>query len=93
VSLEDTLKGWTGPSSDSEQDKQERTERMVREAIAAHAAFKGCSLSVYAKGSYANNGLCATRFRALRRKIPANEDFGRGPCDSVEVGFGVLVVR
>lgn len=55
MSLEDQLSGWTGPSSDTEQDKQDRTVRMVKEAIQAHAAFDDCSLSVYAKGSYANN--------------------------------------
>ena len=33
MSLEDTLSGWTGPSSDTEQEKQERTVRMIREAI------------------------------------------------------------
>lgn len=55
MSLEKQLSGWTGPSSDSEQEKQERTERMVREAINAHAPFAGCDLRVYAKGSYANN--------------------------------------
>jgi len=54
MELETTLAGWTGPSSDTEKDKQERTERMVREAIAAHDAFQNCSLRVYAKGSYAN---------------------------------------
>ena len=26
MSLEGTLVGWTGPSSDTEQDKQDRTE-------------------------------------------------------------------
>lgn len=55
MSLEGTLAGWTGPSSDTEQDKQARTERMVREAIDAHEAFRGYSFSVYAKGSYPNN--------------------------------------
>lgn len=55
MSLEKKLSGWTGPSSDSEQEKQERTERMVREAINAHAPFADCALRVYAKGSYANN--------------------------------------
>jgi hypothetical protein len=55
MSLEDTLDSWTAPSSDTEQEKQERTERMVREAIDAHAPFATCGLSVYAKGSYANN--------------------------------------
>lgn len=55
MSLEQKLNGWTGPSSDTEQDKQERTERMVREAIAEHAPFAQCGLRIYAKGSYANN--------------------------------------
>lgn len=55
MSLEETLSGWTGPSSDTEQEKQERTERMVREAVRDHSAFDDCSLRVYAKGSYANN--------------------------------------
>ncbi|MCE5254332.1 MAG: nucleotidyltransferase [Actinomycetia bacterium] len=55
MSLEDTLSGWTGPSSNTEQDKQDRTERMICEAVEAHAAFKDCSLSVFAKGSYPNN--------------------------------------
>ncbi|PPF38748.1 nucleotidyltransferase [Rathayibacter sp. AY1A3] len=52
---EEQLAGWTGPSSATEQDKQELTERMIREAISAHEAFKGFSFSIYAKGSYANN--------------------------------------
>ena len=55
MALEDTLDGWTGPSSDTEQDKQDRTERMIREAVAEHRAFDTCQLSIYAKGSYANN--------------------------------------
>lgn len=53
--LEEKLAGWTGPSSPTEQEKQDRTERMIREAIKEHAAFNSCSLKVYAKGSYANN--------------------------------------
>lgn len=55
MSLEDKLSGWTGPSSDTEKDKQDRTERMIREAISSHEPFNNCSLSVFAKGSYANN--------------------------------------
>ena len=55
MSLEQTLSGWTGPSSDFEQEKQERTRRMVIEAVSNHVGFKGCTLNVYAKGSYANN--------------------------------------
>lgn len=55
MSVEDMLIRWTAPSSDTEQEKQDRTERMVCQAVEAHAPFKGCSLDVYAKGSYANN--------------------------------------
>lgn len=55
MTSEQQLIGWTEPSSNSEQEKQERTERMVREAVQNHGGFKGCSLSVYAKGSYPNN--------------------------------------
>lgn len=55
TALDDKLAGWTGPSSATEQDKQDRTERMIREAINAHAPFESLSRKVYAKGSYANN--------------------------------------
>ena len=51
---EDQLISWTKPSSDTEQDKQDRTERMIREAISDHPEFHDCTLSVYAKGSYPN---------------------------------------
>jgi hypothetical protein len=54
-SLENLLSSWTGASSSTEQDKQERTERMIRDAVGAHQPFGGCNLSVYAKGSYPNN--------------------------------------
>ncbi len=55
ASLEDRLVSWTGPSSATEQDKQERTERMVKEAVRDHPGCQNCMLSVYTKGSYPNN--------------------------------------
>ncbi len=55
TALEEKLKGWTGPSSATEQEKQDRTERMIRDAINAHEPFQTLSRKVYAKGSYANN--------------------------------------
>lgn len=55
MNLEDKLLGWTGPSSNTEKDKQDRTERMIREAIDSHEPLNNCSLNVFAKGSYANN--------------------------------------
>ena len=54
-SLEEKFIGWTGPSFATEQEKQERTESMIKEAIKTHAPFNDCNLSVYAKGSYPNN--------------------------------------
>lgn len=55
MSLEVKLNGWTNPSSDTEQEKQDRTERMIRQAIDSHQPFNNCTLKVFAKGSYANN--------------------------------------
>ena len=47
MNLEDLLGSWTKPSSDTERDKQERTERMVKKAISDHPAFHDCTLSTY----------------------------------------------
>ena len=55
MTLESTLSNWTAASSNSETEKQERTARMIRGAIAAHRTFDGYSVKVYAKGSYPNN--------------------------------------
>ena len=52
---ESQFQSWTAPSSDSEQDRQARTVRMIRDAMREHEAFAGTSYSVYAKGSYPNN--------------------------------------
>ncbi len=52
---DELLSAWIEPSSDTEQSRQDRAERLIREAVKAHSAFAGVNLSVYAKGSYANN--------------------------------------
>jgi len=49
------LSKWIRPSSDSEQDRQNRAERMIREAIERHDVFSTTDVAIYAKGSYANN--------------------------------------
>jgi hypothetical protein len=54
MTVEATVSGWTGPSSATEQEKQERTERMIKQAITARPALADASISVFAKGSYAN---------------------------------------
>lgn len=52
---EAVLGQWVRPSSDSEQQKQDRAVRMVKAAMVAWPAFDGVSHGVYSKGSYANN--------------------------------------
>jgi len=52
---EETFRGWSGPSSATEQEKQERAERMVRDAIRASRALASKQIEVFAQGSYRNN--------------------------------------
>jgi hypothetical protein len=49
------LSRWIQPSSPTEQDRQDRAERMIRDALGAHKALSGTDYRIYAKGSYANN--------------------------------------
>jgi tRNA nucleotidyltransferase (CCA-adding enzyme) len=51
---EATLRDWSGPASSTEEDKRERTERLVRHAIQSSMDLPS-SVRVFAKGSYANN--------------------------------------
>lgn len=52
---ETLLSMWIKPSSDDEQEQQDRAQRMVIAAVKAHDPLKTANLYVYAKGSYANN--------------------------------------
>ncbi|GAA2474100.1 nucleotidyltransferase [Streptomyces mauvecolor] len=45
---------WKTPPGASEQDRLERAERMVKDAINQHEAFQGPEITVEAKGSYPN---------------------------------------
>jgi hypothetical protein len=49
------LSRWIKPSSDDEQEQQDRAKRMVTDAVKAHSPLKTANLYVFAKGSYANN--------------------------------------
>ncbi len=55
TALEDKLSNYKNPSSDNEKDKQDRAERMVRQALAGWPGFKDISLRILPKGSYTNN--------------------------------------
>ncbi|MGI8417392.1 MAG: nucleotidyltransferase domain-containing protein [Nakamurella sp.] len=49
------LSRWIKPSSDNEQDQQDRAWRMVNDAIDAHPVLAGVNKCIYTKGSYPNN--------------------------------------
>lgn len=49
------LSAWIKPSSDSEKDRQDRAERMVKDAIKSWPAFEDITPVIYTKGSYPNN--------------------------------------
>jgi hypothetical protein len=52
---EATFHEWSKPSSDTEQQKYENAERMIRDAIKESTALTGRDIRVFAKGSYRNN--------------------------------------
>jgi hypothetical protein len=51
MSREDTLRAWSQRPSDTEQDRIDRTERMVREAISHSPDYRVKNATVFAKGS------------------------------------------
>ena len=50
-----TLESWTQRASDTEQQKQERTVRMIQQALDSHTPLSTAGLQAFAKGSYPNN--------------------------------------
>jgi hypothetical protein len=50
---EDTFRRWSGPSSPTEQEKQDRAERMVREAIRGSDTLRGRQIEVFPRGRIA----------------------------------------
>ncbi len=53
--FEALLRNWSGPSSDTEQEKQENAERLIGEAIREHEGLAARNVQVFAQGSYRNN--------------------------------------
>lgn len=51
---EQTLSTWGKPASETEENKRDRTERAIRDALAKSPFCRDLPLNVYAKGSYAN---------------------------------------
>jgi hypothetical protein len=52
---EATLQRWVRPASDTEEQKRDRAVKAVREALSSLGDVRALPLSVYPKGSYANN--------------------------------------
>jgi hypothetical protein len=52
---EDTFRSWARPSSDSEEQKYQNAERMIRDAIRADDTLSQHRIEVFAQGSYRNN--------------------------------------
>lgn len=53
--IEATFRSWASPPSNSEEDKCNRTIRMIREAISNSPQLSARSISVFLQGSYHNN--------------------------------------
>jgi hypothetical protein len=52
---EETFQIWAEPPSDTEQEKCERAERMIRSAISDHKAFTDKLINIIPQGSYHND--------------------------------------
>ena len=52
---ESVFRAWSKPASDSEEERYQRTERMIRAAFKSLEAFSGRSYTVFTQGSYRNN--------------------------------------
>jgi hypothetical protein len=52
---ESTFASWAGPPSDTQKEKSENAERMIRKAVEQDAALSRRSVRVFTQGSYRNN--------------------------------------
>lgn len=52
---ETTLKSWTNPASDSEEQKIENTINMIKSAINSSRELQDLTIEIFVQGSYANN--------------------------------------
>jgi len=52
---EQQCRTWSGPTSDTEDQKRDRTENAIRDAILNSPELTGRAVRVFAKGSYKNN--------------------------------------
>lgn len=55
IDWESTFRNWSKPSSDTEKEKCENTERMIHDAIHQSQVLNTRNIKVFAQGSYRNN--------------------------------------
>jgi predicted nucleotidyltransferase len=55
IDWEEQFHSWSGPASVTEDQKRDRTENAIREAIEDSPELAGRAIRVFAKGSYKNN--------------------------------------
>lgn len=52
---EETLKSWTSPLSQTEEQRVENTVQMIKNAVTSYDKLSDCTMEIFAQGSYANN--------------------------------------
>jgi len=52
---EDTFRRWSGPSSDTEEEKRDRAERLIGDGIRESDTLAIHEIRVFTQGSYKNN--------------------------------------
>lgn len=52
---EETLKSWTAPLSQTEEQRVENAIRMIKDAVTSYGKLSDCTLEIFSQGSYANN--------------------------------------
>ena len=52
---EDTLKSWTSPLSQTEEQRVVNTVKMIKDAVTSYDDLSDCTMEIFAQGSYANN--------------------------------------
>lgn len=52
---EETLKSWTSPLSQTEEQRVENTVQMIKKAVTSYDKLSDYTMEIFAQGSYANN--------------------------------------
>ncbi len=55
IYVEEKLKTWTAPLSQTEEQRVENAVRMIKETVTSYKKLANCNMEIFAQGSYANN--------------------------------------